>query len=77
MLNGVIPHDVLGVEKVGDGRVRDAQLPVRLCQPPLRPGKKYFALSPEIQKIDLNHRDRSKPCDGKSEYIYAIKPAEN
>ena len=50
VLDGVVPHDVLGVEEVGDGRIRDAQLPVGLGQPPLSPGEKNFTLSSETNK---------------------------
>ena len=50
VLNGVVPHDVLGVEEVGDGCIGDAQLPVGLSQPPLSPGEKYFTLSSVTNK---------------------------
>ena len=50
VLDGVVPHDVLGVEEVGDGGIRDAQLPVGLGQPPLSPGEKNFTLSSETNK---------------------------
>ena len=46
VLHRVVPHDVLGVEEVGDGGVGDAQLPVRLGQPPLSPGEEDLALTP-------------------------------
>ena len=49
VLHRVVPHDVLGVEEVGDGGVGDAQLPVRLGQPPLSPGEEDLALSPVLK----------------------------
>lgn len=50
MFDGIVSHDVLGVEEVGDGRVRDAQLPVGLCQAPLRAWEENLTLAPEYFK---------------------------
>jgi hypothetical protein len=53
VFDGIVPHDVLRVEEVGDGRVRDAQLAVRLSQAPLSTRKENFALSSGNQKYFL------------------------
>ena len=53
MFDGVVPHDVLRVKEVGDGRVSDAQLAVRLSQAPLSTRKENFALSSGNQKYVL------------------------
>ncbi len=50
MLYRVVPHDVLGVEEVGDGRVRDPQLPVGLSQAPLRPWEENLTLASGNEK---------------------------
>ena len=50
MFDRVVPHDVLGVEEVGDGSVGDAKLTVGLRQAPLSSRKENFALSSEKLK---------------------------